>query len=228
MKTNLFTLILCLCTCSMLAQSTWSIGAETSILSSGIENQNPYNLEKLPAINTYGNAYSLNLERFLKNGFSLSLEPTFLELGQDYNDVLIEEDYIRNISLDYLQLPLMLSKYFGEEKIKIHLKGGAYASYLIRSSFEESTLLTEGGKVGPSTIVKNSDRFNTVDIGLKLNLGSRISLSEKLMLHANYGIGAGFRDLNSEPYRYEPGYKLEYKKSRNVYHGINFGLFYAL
>jgi len=205
------------------AQNINFIGVESSILSSGIENQNPYGIAKLPAINTPARAYSVLFGKNLKNGFSLSMEPTYTQLGQNYLDKRVDGDYQRKISLDYLQMPVMLSRVFGEGKIRIKTKAGLYGAYLLKSVFEESTVIPDGETIGARSIEENSDRFNKLDLGFKASLGSQITLSEKLALNLNYNVSTGFSDLNTEAYQYTPGYALTYKKSRNVSMGINLG-----
>jgi len=190
------------------AQSKVFIGAESSLIFSGIENQNPYGIEKLPAVNTYGSTHSLLFGRHLKKGFELSLEPTYAQLGQNYLDSREEGDYVRNISLNYLQ-------------------AGFYAAYLLSSSFQESRIISDGKTISGTSVVENSDPFNTIDFGIKATLGSQYTLSERLALNLSYNVNAGMSDLNSNAYQYTPGYGLKYRKSRNVYMGVNLGLQYS-
>jgi len=213
---------------TMNAQNNWFIGVESALLSSGIENQNPYGMEKLPTVKTYGTSHNLVIGKTLNRGFAVSLEPTYAQLGQNYLHVRTDNDYLRNIGLNYIQMPLMLSKNFGQGKLRIQTKGGLYGSYLIESTFEESTLISEGNIVGPAVINVNSDRFNKLDLGVKAYLGAQLTLSEKLALNMSYSFSTSFSDINSDSYQYEPEYKLEYKKSRNVSTGIHLGLQYKL
>lgn len=210
----------------MNAQSNWFIGVESSVLSSGIENQNPYEIEKLPAINTYGTSHSLLIGKEMMHGFAFSIAPTYAQLGQNYLDIKSDRDYLRNISLDYIQMPLMFSKNFGQKKMRIHTKAGIYGSYLVKSVFEESSLISEGSLVGPSITEVNSDRFDKFDLGFEASLGTQVAMSEKLSLNVNFKVATSITDINDKNYIYETGYKIDYKKSRNVYGGLGIGLKY--
>ena len=227
MKKYLITLSLLFTLLTSQAQDTWSIGLQSSVYSTGIENQNPYDKEKLPAINSNRPAYALIVARSLNNGFSLSLEPAYVQLGQSYDDITDLGNYMRNISTSYIQTPLMLSKEFGENKLRINVKGGFYGAYLVKSVFEESTLISEGSLIGPTLIEENSDRFKSFDFGTKVNLGSKLYVSESLALSLDYGIMMGFSDINTADYKYEAEYKLDYKKSRHFSYGLNLGLHYS-
>lgn len=226
MKKNIITLILLLSVLSLEAQNNWFVGIENALLSTGLENQNPYGLEKLPAINTYNSSHTLLIGRNLGKGFSLAIEPSYTQLGQNYMDSRSMGDYHRRISLDYLQVPLMLSRSFGQGKMKIQTKAGFYGSYLLKSNFQESSLFSEGNVIGPMISEENSERFTNVDLGFRAGLGTRVDFTEKVALSFYYSVSSSITDVNSESFTYQPGYKLDYRKSRNVASGLHLGLLY--
>lgn len=226
MKKLFPTIIALLCTICLSAQTNWSIGIESGLISSGIENQNPYGISKLPSVKTSGMSHSLVFSRTIKPGLSIQLAPTYMEMGQNYIDQRNQGDYIRNISLDYISVPLMLSKDFGSSKLKINAQGGFCGSYLLRSQYDESTLLTEASIPGPINTEVNSDRFNSLDLGFRAGLGATVDIIPALTLKARYSVLSSITDLNSDDYIYQPEYKLEYKKSRNVASLLNLGVYY--
>lgn len=220
MKNFIIITIALLLTQHLSAQKTLRLGLETGLHNTGIENQNPYGIEKVPAVNTIGLSQAIVLSIPTKKNLDIELGLAYAQYGQNYLDVRNQGDYLRNIHLDYIQLPIMLRRDYGKRLVKVSTGIGVYGSYLASNLFEESIVNSETGKVNQMNSIRNSDRFTRIDAGLKARLGGSIIFQEIYRVSMYYSLSYGFVDLNTDAYKYEPAYKIDYKKSKNISQGF--------
>jgi asparagine synthetase A len=79
-------------------------------------------------------------------------------------------------------------------------------------------------EVGKETI---TDRYNSIDIIGRIDLGVDIQLASNLFLNAGMSMGYGFTDINASDWHY-PDSDDNYNPSHNVYGGLNVGINYTL
>jgi len=224
---NLITAMVCIIAiCNVNAQSNWYLGATTSFNATGIQNQNPYENDKLPISATRGASYGLVMGYAINNTMSVSVEPSFSNVGQNYVDILNEnESNFRNIELNYIQIPVLMNYVIGDKRVKFNVQVGPQFGLLTSSSIEESFIGPEGVRLGGN---KDQDRFNKNEIAGVFSTGALIALTKNILFRANVKTTAGFTDINNNKYQYEDSFANDYKASKNFSTGINFGIVYAL
>jgi len=227
MSKNLIAVMVCIMAiCNVNAQSNWYVGTTTGFNATGIQNQNPYENEKLPVSTTRGTSFGLLMGYSLNNKVSLSVEPQYSNAGQNYIDILNEENSnTRNIELNYVQIPVLMNYVLGDKRVKFNVQVGPQIGLLTSSLIEESFIGPDGGRLAGNT---DQDRFNKSEISGVFSTGALISIAKKIQLRANVKTTTGFSDINKTTYKYEDSFANEYKASKNFSTGINFGIVYAL
>jgi hypothetical protein len=79
--------------------------------------------------------------------------------------------------------------------------------------------------IGKSTI---TDRFSSMDIMGRLDLGVDINLGEHLFLNVGLTMAYGFLDINDADFRVPDYSSNTYNASHNIYGGLNFGINYVI
>jgi len=143
----------------------------------------------------------------------------------------------RDINLKYLNIPVFFKYMFGTQSTRFRVLAGPQFGILIDA---EQEYLRDGKRV--KTYIKDAeegeyfdvtdpdinDRIEPLDIGIALDVGADISLSDKFYISAGLRFNYGFKDINTEPYRLE-NYKGEpYEPSNNLWGGLYIGINYRL
>lgn len=131
----------------------------------------------------FGAAFGLQLSE----GIYLHTEPMFLQKGSriDDND---PEDLDVDITMEFIEVPVMLKFEFGDQAVKPFFMGGASMGFLLSSTLEaESAGFPFSGDVKDIT---NSTNFSgVVGAGVSIDAGKATILLEGLYNH-------GFTNLN--------------------------------
>lgn len=213
-------------------QKGFVVGTNASLSLTGIMNQNPYGLEKMPTETTFGNTVGLHLGYRFNDKFTLSVDPQFASTGQNHFQDLGEDNFnSRSIRLNYVQVPVLANYTYGQTKIKFHIEAGPQIGFLTASQFDQS-LYTEpvptGGKTDGDSVISDDsgERFNSTELGGVLGFGAIMNLSEKLQFKSGIRLTQSFTDLNSNEFQYEDQFEEPYAGSRNISSGLNFGVVY--
>jgi len=72
-----------------------------------------------------------------------------------------------------------------------------------------------------------TDRFETYDFGIVLDVGADIHLSDKFFVSPGFRMNYGFRDINAPAYRIND-MDGEYSPSHNIWAGLNISICYKI
>lgn len=159
-------------------------------------------------------------------GFSnvFSLQPEVLYLQKGGKTVLTGSDDYSQLTVNYLEIPILAKAQFGGEKFKGYAVLGPYAGYWIGGKTKNSLL----GEQTSESIEFDNDleddgyRQNRLDIGLNGGLGAQYTIGRSnIFLEARYGFGLS--DMN----RYETAPE-DYKKQSNRSIQVSLGYAFRL
>ncbi|MCX6268480.1 MAG: outer membrane beta-barrel protein, partial [Bacteroidetes bacterium] len=181
----------------LMSQKQLYFGLAGTGLGSFITNQNNYGLGfEMDYAATFGGSGNVNVGFDFNNSLGLKLEIGFAKLGQKYADERTLNDtnyrYTRNIKLNYLQIPILFKYRSAGEVVRFYAMAGPQFNLLLSASQTylkneevynetiENSYWSTPQKVGESTI---TDRFNSLDIMGRLDLGVDITLASNLFLN---------------------------------------------
>lgn len=215
------------------------IGAGASVSSVWIVNQNFYGEPELNYAPKMGYGGSFNMGYHATENIGLQIEFQYSVQGQKYDDKqVIDEvkyDTKRDITLAYFNVPLLFKYAFGTASTKFRIMAGPQVGYLLEAT---QTYKRDGQTLGTTAVnldgktfktdAKNiQDRFSEYDIGMVLDLGADIHLSDKFFFSPGFRMNYGLKDINAEAYRM-PDKDGEYAASHNFLFGFFFGLHYKI
>jgi hypothetical protein len=221
----------------LMSQKQLYFGLAGTGLSSVITNQNNYGLPfEMDYAFTMGGSGNANIGFDFSNNIGLKLEIGYSILGQKYTDTYNDTVYSRNIKLNYLQIPLLFKFRTGGDVAKFYLLVGPQLNLLLSASqkylkqddiFNENFTPSDWTKpvlIGQETI---TDRYNSMDIMGRLDIGVDINLAKSLFLNVGLTMAYGFTDINATDWQIKD-HTGNYNPSHNIYGGINFGINYVL
>lgn len=223
---------------------TISIGAPAII------NQNNYGFGEMAyGIKLGGQAGLLfGYDNYLKSSFRFGV--LYSRVGQAYSDVLLDVPHKKDITLDYIQVPMVYKYVFGDTKgfdfsvLYKYIFGGLQVSYLlnadiswIRDSKEVEFLdfisygayeqdnknLAEIKEIGEPT--NDIEFFTKFDVALVGGAGIQYFVARRIMIFSELVGNVGIRDLNSPRWRFRSN-KREYVSSLNIFGGLRLGITY--
>lgn len=177
-----------------------------------IVNQNNYGLREMDYELKYGAAFNLQLGYNFTENIGLFTEIGKQAMGQKYTDTWENFDVARDIDMSYLNIPLLFKYSYGESRARFRLLVGPQLAFLskaeqtytvngmeIEGQFELENKDDETFDVGAKDI---TDRFNSMDIGVVLDLGADIFLMENILyLSAAARLNYGFTDINASAFQ---------------------------
>ncbi len=221
---------------SSFSQKRMSFGLAGTFLSSAFTNQNNYGLSDMDYAVTFGGAGSVNIGFDFNKHIGLALQGGYANLGQNYTDVIKDTNYLRNVQLNYLQIPLMFKFRTGGEVISFYAMAGPQLNYLLSATqtyYKEDSEYNPDDyfnpenqkliKVGESTI---TDRYNSIDVMVRIDLGVEISIIKNLWASAGLSMGYGLLDINAPDWQLKDS-SGNYNPSHNVFGGFNVGINYC-
>jgi len=221
---------------TLMSQKQLYFGLAGTGLSSVITNQNNYGLDfEMDYKVTFGGSGNVNIGFDFNQHAGLKLEIGFAKLGQRYEDIHDDTVYTRNVKLNYLQIPLMFKYRTGGEVARFYVMAGpqfnlllsASQEYLKNEVFFNDTVpgnWTKPELIGEETI---TDRYNSLDIMARIDLGVDINVASNLFLNVGLTMAYGLMDINATDWQIKD-HTGNYNPSHNVYGGINFGINYVL
>ncbi|MGZ5281678.1 MAG: porin family protein [Bacteroidia bacterium] len=176
---------------------------------------------------TVGSVFGASVGNNFTNQFGFEMEVNYARLGQkyEYNDSLNQTPGVTRttgkITLDYIQIPVMLKITGGDFKTRFSAMMGPQFSFLANAW---------NRRPDNKGAIQAKDDFNGTDIGLLLQFGSDISLTNDLYLNLGLRMYYGFVQANDNlqvisPSPFQNTTQLE-DHLLNAYGGINVGLHY--
>lgn len=231
----IYLLALGLMTTAGYAQQRLSFGLGGTFMTTLITNQNHYGLSDMDYAFTLGGEGSVNIGFDFNNHLGLVLEGGYANLGQNYTDVIKDTNYIRNVQLNYLQFPLMFKYRTGGSVIRFFAAAGPQLNYMLSATqtyYKQNAdynpdvwndITKKWVKVGESTI---TDRYNSIDIMARIDLGVEFSIIPNLWANAGISMGYGFLDINAPDWQIKDS-DGNYNPSHNAFFGFNVGINYC-
>lgn len=215
------------------------IGGAASVSSVWIVNQNFYGEPELNYAPKMGYGGSFNLGYLATENAGIQIEFQYSVQGQKYDDKqVIDEvkyDTKRDITLAYFNVPILFRYAFGTASTKFRVLAGPQVGYLLEATQTYkrdgktlgTTAVNLDGKTFQTDATNIQERFSEYDIGMVVDLGADIHLSDKFFFSPGFRMNYGFNDINSEAYRI-PDKDGEYAPSHNFWFGFFFGLHYKI
>lgn len=215
------------------------LGVGGSLSSTWIMNQNFYGEPELNYAPKIGTAVSFNLGYNFTENLSLMTEIQYSKQGQKYEDKQVMEgvkyDALRDITLTYLNIPLFIKYAFGTSATKFRFMLGPQLGKLLKATqtytrngktigsyatdLDGNTFKTDAGVI--------TERFETYDVAIVLDVGADIHLSDKFFISPGFRMNYGFMDINAEAYRIKD-LDGEYSPSHNIWAGLNISICYKI
>jgi hypothetical protein len=223
----------------LMSQKQFYFGIAGTGLNSWITNQNNYGQPEMDYMITFGGGANANIGFDFNSHIGLKLEVGWQMLGQNYKDTRNEDNvnvnYTRNINLSYLEIPLLfkyktsgeIARFYVDAGPQFNLLLSAKQKYYKMGETDNDIVYDLDGKptlIGEETI---TDRFESIDILGRLDLGVDITLVENLFLNAGLSFGYGFLDINASNWRVKDS-SGNYNPSHNIFVGFNVGINYCI
>lgn len=215
-----------------------------------IINQNNYGFGEMAYdLKTGGQAGVLfGYDNYLKTSFRYGV--LYSEIGQRYSDILLDIPHEKNITLEYIQVPVVYKYVFGNtkgfdfEKIYKYIFGGFQVGYLLSADIQ---WIRDGKEVdmydfisyGPyKDVNKNLDEileigipankkklYNPIDLAIVGGAGAQYFFARRFTVFGELVGNIGLMDINAPTWRFRNN-KKAYNQSLNVFAGLRFGITY--
>jgi len=215
--------------------SYYHFGAGGSINGTFIVNQNMYGQPEMDYAPTIGGNVFIAAGYNFSQRYGLRIEPGLSWQGQSYDDNQTIEGVTyattRDINLNYFKVPILFRFTPGAGNNKFHLMAGPELAFLMSADQE---YLRDGEPAPPfysdeaGMMINPSqedikDRYNGMDLGLVIDAGIDIKLSESLFLNLGARLTYGFLDMNADEWQLK-NMSGEYNASHNFTGGITVGI----
>ena len=222
---------------SLFGQKQIYFGVSGLGLNTWVTNQNNYGLQfEMDYAITIGGGANANIGFDFSRNFGLKLEVGFERLGQNYKDDIFNGNtYTRNVSLNYIEVPLLFKYQTSGRVVRFSVLAGPQFNFLMSAKqkyYKNGEIYDDyiydkdkkPIKVGEETI---TDRYTSLDVLGRLDLGVDITIVKNLFLNAGLTMAYGFLDINATNLRI-PDHTGSYSASHNILLGVNFGINYAI
>lgn len=212
-------------------QSGFNFGLATEINGTFIVHQQTYGKSRLMP-------YSPSIKFAIRGMFGYNFDASegvvlgvgYCGGGQNYHDNLDGMSYTKNVSLSYLQVPVMFKYVFTTEAIQTYTMAGLQIGFLTSSS-----VMINDSLLNPASLSQvhssSSTFFQSSDIGFRLELGEDFMLADNMFLNLGLESYIGLPDMNTSDLRKEFVFHsnyYSYKKSSNFIFGIQVGIHYII
>jgi hypothetical protein len=215
------------------AHSQLYVGVGGMYGTSGITNQNTYGEAEMDYV--MKPCWGVNLDvgyNFTKN-LGILMEFKYQAMGQKYQDTQQDTVNTRDIDMNYFMMPILFKYRTGGKVARFYAMAGPQVGYLLGANQE----YLRGSKPMPPFYQPETgdtldvsepditDRYASIDIMGRLDLGAEVSLTGNLFLNVGLTMAYGFFDLNSTTWRYDDS-SGNYNPSHNFYGGLNASICY--
>lgn len=218
------------------SQSSMNFGVNGTYFTSWMINQNIYGLPEMEYDLKLSYGGMFNATYNINNNIGLQFEFDYSLRGQNYDGFQNKIPASREITLTYYEIPILF-KYMGKgSKLRFRFLAGPYFG-MLKAAEQEYLLNGQDPNyyitpIGSTDTVKASepdilDRFNKSDIGVILDVGADIILSENLFLNAALRFNYGFKDVNIAEWQIK-NQKGEYDATTNFSGGVVIGINYKI
>lgn len=215
------------------------LGVKGALTSVWIYNQNFYGEPEVEYAPKIGYAVSFNLGYNFTENISVMTELQYSLQGQKYKDKQtiddIKYEVKRDINLRYLNIPLFFKYSFGDKDTKFRFLIGPQIGFLMEATQDYTrdgnilgtVIIDLDGKPFVTDASEITDRFESMDIGIALDVGADTHLSDQWFISGGFRGNYGFTDINAAPYRLED-IDGEYTPSHNFWGGLYIGINYKI
>jgi hypothetical protein len=183
----------------------WSIGIKGGGTSSVITRTNaPYSVEPPPRFrNIQGYTGGLVIQYFAESNFALQIEGIYVQKGWREIFAPPTENRVRDslfyqVTLNYVELPIMAHGYIGKKNVRIFLDGGLYLSYLLSHDIRREVSITDE----QITYHMRMQNANRLDLGIRGAGGFEVATKAgtfQLGVHLDYGLGSVLKRYQTTP-----------------------------
>jgi len=214
-------------------QNTW--GASNSNIDGVQEKVQEYDYDL-----TFGTGFGLDVGYNFTDDLGIYSGFRTMTMGNDYHDSYkwkgTESKFDRSVKLNYNIIPITF-KFTGSQSTVNFIGGIGVLIAMLNEA--EQTWTIDGSQYTESYFNDATDetydvaatdvtnRFNSTDIILNLELGARIFLIDNLYIDATMNFGYGVKDINHEDWQMKNA-DGEYKASHNAFAGAKIGIAYVL
>lgn len=207
---------------SLIAQKGAYFGVTGGVNNTWVINQQDFNnpfILSYDYLPTIGSSFGVLGGYQVSDNFGVQLEIRYTSLGQDYereDGNLISK---RELSLNYLQFPVLVRFNGGNhgDRARFYTLLGPTFGVLSRANDKINQPLYNDN-------INRRDDINGVDINGTIEFGADVSLVSGLYLNFGLRFNISITDIIDENYHNQNNYKA----SRNAYGGLNVGLSYKL
>ncbi|RLD51296.1 MAG: hypothetical protein DRJ05_18560 [Bacteroidetes bacterium] len=217
-------------------------GLGGAVTSTWIIYQNFYGEPEIEYAPKTGYAFSFNLGYEFTEKIGIMTELQYSAQGQKYTGSQTWEGYNfkqvdRDIKLTYFNLPVFFKYRFGTGDTRFRFMAGPQFGFLldatqdyIRDGDKSASTYREDkdGKLFDVTEPNIKNRIENMDIGIAVDIGADISLSDQFFINAGLRLNYGLQDVNTEPYHLKNNKGNPYEPSNNLWGGVYFGINYRL
>lgn len=183
----------------------WSIGIKGGGTISGITRTNaPYSVEPPPRLRyLQGYTGGVVIQYFAESNFALQIEGIYVQKGWQEifalpNSNRAQDSLFYQITLNYVEVPLMAHGYIGRKNVRIFLDGGLYLSYLLSYDIRRQASITDE----QITYHMRMQNANRLDLGIRGAGGFEVATKAgtfQLGAHLDYGLGSVLKRYRTTP-----------------------------
>lgn len=225
------------------AQKGLNLGLNGQYTGITIVNQNSWGIgEEYDYAFTTGSSFGFDVGYNFTDEIGIYSGFGMMTLGQDYLDTYkhgeneVASEWERNVRLKYNVLPIMF-KFTGSET-RVNFIGGFGVMFAFLKEAEQTW--TQDGSDYTEVFINEftdkpfnmgaadvTDRFETMDIMVNLELGARIFIIDDLYVDATVNLAYGLKDINGADWQMEDT-DGHYNASHNAFGGVKVGVGYVL
>jgi len=222
------------------SQKQLYFGAGGTGMSTWFINQNTYDSAIIDwdVKSTFSYGINANVGFDFNKNLGVKLEFGYARLGQNYTDTYNADTSLqKNISLRYFQLPVLFKFRSSGEVAKFMFAIGPQFEFLMSAKQNVYVNDVETSEWGSEYVVPGTtenvytedikNRFNSMDIMARLDLGVEIVVIENLFIDVALSFAYGLTDINAPDYQ-DVNHEGNYDPMHNAYGGLNIGVNYVL
>ena len=214
------------------SQKGYGFGINGSINTVWITNQNMYGDAEINHAVKVAPEFNLTGGYNFIDNLGLWIDLGYAKLGQNYSGTQGTSNTVRDINLNYFNIPILVKVVAGGES-KFHLLIGPKFAFLMSANqtytrdgapYTDYIYNLSGVKFNKGA-TDITDRYVGSDIFLMMDLGADIYVSENLYLNVGLTLNYGLKVIDAPDYRIDNVHGT-YDNNHNAVIGLNIGLNY--